>query len=204
MNYKNRILSLAMVMTLLLALPGGSAAAAERGNAAIGFSSGGVYYIPYGISGVEGTLDLEFGTHQIRDDVLIQTYGSLNKGGYAINNQSGGSTGYRVVLGLSSFDNGLEGAALTLYPDEGGLVSGVPGAPNPPIFMGGHSSVTLEADSLSTAVLLEAHRRDDDPAHMALGRWGFNFLGDLQVYSHTILSGRSKAVMTWDIVLADF
>jgi hypothetical protein len=193
-----------MAVILLLALPGGSAMAAERGDAAIGFSSGGVYYIPYGISGVEGTLDLEFGTHQIRDDVPVQYYNSLNKGGYVVNNQSGGSTGYMVVLSLSSFNNGLEGAALTLYPDERGLVSGVPGAQNPPIFLGNQGSVTLEADRLSTAVILEAHRHSEDPAHAALGRWGFNFRGNLQVYSHTILSGRSKAVMTWDIVLADF
>jgi len=198
--------TLSMALVLLVAITGmtNGVLAAEQGDASIGFSSGGIYYMPYGISGVAANLDLDFGIHAIRDDIPVQHYGSLNKGGYVVNNESGGTSGYVVSLGLSSFDNGLEGVALTLTPDEQGIVSGNSGAKSPPIFMNGQGSVILEADGLSPVTVLEGKRYSEDPSHTALGRWGFNFLGELQVYSHTVLAGRSKAVMTWDIIVADF
>lgn len=199
-----RTLSITLVLLVAMTAMTTSVLAAEHGDASIGFSSGGIYYMPHGISGVVANLDLDFGSHAIRDDIPVQNYGSLNKGGYVVNNESGGTSGYVVSLGLSSFDNGLEGAALTLIPDARGLVSGNPGAKNPPIFMNGQTSVVLEADGLSPVTVLEGKKLSEDPSHTALGRWGFNFLGDLQVYSHTVRAGRSNAVMTWDIIVADF
>lgn len=204
MTGTKRIISMALALVLAMTFLSTGIFASERGSASIGFSSGGIYYMPYGISGVEGTLNLEFGEHVIPENVTVQTYTSQNMGGYVVNNWSGGTGGYTVSLGLSSFDNGLEGAQLTVYSDEQGLVSGNPGAKNPPIFLGGRNAVTLEADNLSQVVILEARKADVDPAHTALGRWGFNFLGDLTVYSHTIRAGSARAVMTWDLVVANF
>ena len=199
MNGNKKILSTFLAFTLALAAMGLPASAANQGIASIGFSTGNIYYIPAGISGVEGTLNLDFGNHPIGSSNVTQTYRSINNAGYVVSNERGGISGYRVTLGLSSFDNGLEGATLTLQPDAKGLVSGTPGATDAPKFMGGQGYVQLEADGQSSVVVMEATTRWQDPNHTALGRWGFNFYGDLKVYTNTILAGSSRSVMTWQI-----
>lgn len=201
MTGNNRIIGAALAFMLGLAALALPASAANTGSAAIGFSTGGIYYMPAGISGVEGTLNLDFGSHGIDTGTPVKIYSSLNKAGYVVNNESGGAAGYTVTLGLSSFSNGLEGATLTVKPDDKGLVSGNPSATDRPYFMGGQSQVVLEADGLSSAVVMRA-TDSTDRAHTALGRWGFNFTGDLMVYTNTIRAGKSSAVMTWEITIA--
>lgn len=204
MTSTKRILALCLSLLITVCCFSANTFAAERGTATIGFSSGPIYYMPYGISSVESNLNLNFGTHYVPSNTLTVGFSSNNKIGYVVNNGSGGKSGYTVSLGLSSFDNGLEGATLTLFPDEKGLISGTSSAQNPPVFMGSLPFVTLEADGLSSVKILEAYKYTQDPYHTGLGRWGFNFYGYLNVYTNTILAGQSKAVMTWDLIIADF
>lgn len=177
------------------------------GNATIGFSAGDITYRPGALSSVEPGLGLDFGTHTLGASYTLGFSGtryifpSLNKAGYTVDNQSGGTNGYMVSLTLSPFNRGLEGASLTLRSDDQGLTTDGAYA-NPPILFNGRENVTLEADGVSPVRLLEGKRNSQDPDHQALGLWGTNMEGDLNVFPHTMLAGQSWALMTWELTIA--